>query len=118
MIILFTGHRDKHADEFVLDKIREKFGGNENTWLHGGAVGVDSDVHSYVQRYGLQEKVVRPDYNKYFWRVAPLIRDKEMVNECDFVVAFYDGRLKGGTLATINYAKESGTKVYIFLPKG
>lgn len=45
-----------------------------------------------------------PDYEK-FDRQAPLIRNKLIVEECDCLLAFWDGQSRG-TKFTLDYAKE------------
>lgn len=70
MIITFTGHRNRLANEADLDRIAALYPGA--TWVHGGAEGFDSQVDAYARRYGIPCEVVRPDY-KQFGRRAPQI---------------------------------------------
>lgn len=102
----FTGHRDWLCSEQSLLRIEERFPGAK--WIHGGADGFDSQVHEVGLKLGkvLGETliVIRPDYKQYSYHVAPLIRNQVIVDRVDRMVACYDGRKKGGTLFTINYA--------------
>lgn len=106
MIIGFTGHRNKLCSEQSLLRIEERFPGA--TWIHGGAEGFDTQVHEVGLKLGkvLDDTliVIRPDYKQYSYHVAPLIRNQAIVDRADRMFACYDGRKKGGTLFTINYA--------------
>jgi len=98
MIIAFTGHRDKITNEDFFDCLPA-----DALWVHGGAIGFDTQVENYAKKHGIKTKVIRPDYNKY-GKTAPLIRNKEIVNGADLLVACYDGRKQGGTFYTIKLA--------------
>lgn len=115
MIILFTGHRDKILPVEQLDMIAGLYEGA--TWLHGGAEGFDSQVRQYASAHDIPQEVARPDYKTYPSRQAPIIRNKQMVERCDLVVACYDGRQTGGTKFTIDYARKLGKKVRVFHPQ-
>jgi hypothetical protein len=101
MIIAFTGHRDKLAPMNYFDSLPK-----DALWVHGGAIGFDGQVEAYAKSHGIKTKIVRPDYNKYIGKIAPLIRNREILNGADLLIACYDGRLYGGTLCTINLAKQ------------
>ena len=106
MIIAFTGHRDKQTTEEFLDMLPK-----DALWVHGGAKGFDSQVENYAQRHNIKTKVIRPDYNKYTPKAAPLIRNKEIIRGADLLVACYDGRLYGGTFYTINLARQQNIPI-------
>jgi hypothetical protein len=108
MIILFTGHRDKACNIIELKNIVTEF--PSATWIHGGARGFDSQVHDVAQVNGVTTEVYPPDYTKH-GAAAPLVRNRAMVDRCDRVFALYDGRAKGGTYYTIEYAKRKGKAV-------
>jgi uncharacterized phage-like protein YoqJ len=40
------------------------------------------------------------------------IRDRQIVDQSDFIVCFWEGARKGGTFSTIKYAINSGKKVF------
>jgi hypothetical protein len=115
MVILFTGHRNKTLPESILAYIKDNYQGY--IWMHGGAIGFDSQVEKYACDNAITQKVVIPNYKEFPTKQAPIIRNKQMVEQCDFVVACYDGRKTGGTLSTIQYAKMRGKPVKIFSPK-
>ncbi len=132
--IVITGHReygDPSALYRGLDQLRA---GNE--YIFGGARGTDTDALNYMartqpnvsrtvivpNRVTDQPQVAREAINRHATRVIELrrsgpdrymIRNKAMVNRGNHVRAFYDGRGKGGTFNTIEYAKSQGKPVTI-----
>jgi hypothetical protein len=111
--IAFTGHRDRNTTREALDNIMHLHPGA--TWVHGGAIGFDTQVAEYARAHGIPTVVIRPDYKKFADRpkYAPLARNKEIVDMSMCLYACYDGRNVGGTKFTVNYAKEKGKLVYI-----
>jgi hypothetical protein len=102
--IAFTGHRDSVTVESELDAIRA-LSHSGTVWVHGGASGFDRQVACYAARYNIQCECIRPDYNRYQPKIAPLIRNRQIVDGADLLVACYDGRRGGGTAYTIKYAQ-------------
>lgn len=117
-IIGFTGHRDWLCNEQSLLRIEERYPGA--TWIHGGAPGFDTQVNEVALKLGkaLGDTliVIRPDYDSYRPQVAPLMRNDIIVERCSILVACYDGRKSGGTLYTINRAKQAGKPVEYVTP--
>lgn len=109
--IMFTGHRDSVSDAAALENIAALY--DNCTWVHGGADGFDAQVENVAKAHGITTRIYRPDYKKYASRVAPLIRNREMLAASDLVVACYDGRKTGGTFFTVTEARKEGKKVVI-----
>lgn len=82
-----------------------------DTIVSGGARGADTYAMDFARRHGLKLIIFYPDYEK-FDRQAPLIRNKLIVEECDCLLAFWDGQSKG-TKFTLDYAKEKGKPIKI-----
>lgn len=82
-----------------------------DTIVSGGAMGADTYAREFARKKGLKLIEYHPDYEKYS-KGAPLERNKLIVDECDFVLAFRDGKSKG-TKFTLNYAREKGKPVKI-----
>lgn len=114
MVILFSGHRDRRASNSDLEKIIDCYPGA--VWLHGGAIGFDSQVDFIAKKNGIQTQIIRPDYG-LFGKADPLRRNDQMIKLCDLVIALYDGRKSGGTFYTIRKAREMGIKVIIIQPE-
>jgi len=109
IVIAFTGHRDKQTEEEFFDWIPKNA-----LWVHGGAIGFDRQVQQYAYANKIQTLVILPDYEKYK-KDAPLIRNKEIIDKADMLVACYDGRNYGGTFYTINLARVKKIPI-AFLP--
>lgn len=62
--------------------------------VSGGARGVDSDAAAYAAAHGLPLTEFRPDYATY-GRAAPLLRNLQIIDYCDLVLAFWDGQSRG-----------------------
>jgi len=81
--------------------------------VSGGAKGVDTSAAQYAIKNGIKLTEFLPDY-RHFGRGAPLIRNKNIVDYADKIIAFWDGRSKG-TLSVINYAKKIGKECEIII---
>lgn len=113
MNISFTGHRDKLAKKSDFEQVLKDF--PDSIWIHGGAIGFDTQVEQFARRHGIKTVVIRPDYEKYGKR-APLVRNDEIVKLGEVLIALYDGRQSGGSFYTIKQARELGKEVRIVVP--
>ena len=84
--------------------------------VSGGAVGVDACAAAYAKQNGIPLTVFLPDYNRY-GRVAPFVRNRQIVAYADAVLAFWDGG-SHGTLSVIRYAKKIGKPCTVIAPDG
>ncbi len=80
--------------------------------ITGGAVGVDRLAMREARLRGIPLTVFRPDYEKY-GKSAPLIRNKLIADNCDMLIAFWDGTSRG-TVFTWRYAIKTGKPVKIY----
>lgn len=80
--------------------------------VSGGAKGPDTLAAQAAEAAGLGVRVYLPNYALY-GRAAPHVRNREIVADCDRLVAFWDGESKG-TASTIAYAHRCGKPVQIF----
>lgn len=62
--------------------------------ISGGAGGVDLLAKRAAKHLGLKYTCCRPNYVKY-GRVAPLLRNSQIVDTADYVLAFWNGYSKG-----------------------
>lgn len=85
--------------------------------VSGGAKGIDQCAEDYAREHDLELMVIRPDYKAYPYKVAPLMRNKDIVNECDILLAIWDGKSKG-TKYTMDYARKTGKEVRLFIIGG
>lgn len=80
--------------------------------ISGGARGVDSLAAQFAKMRGLPLEEFLPDY-KLFGKIAPLVRNRSIVDSADFVVALWDGKSRG-TLNTIDYTLESNKPLLVY----
>ena len=83
--------------------------------VSGGATGVDTCAAEYVSKNGIRLTVFLPEYERY-GRAAPIVRNKQIVDHADKVIAFWDGSSRG-TLSVIKYAEKTGKKCEVILCK-
>jgi hypothetical protein len=80
--------------------------------VSGGAIGPDQFGEQYAKEYKIPLSKKLPDWNKH-GRGAGMIRNTEIVESSDVIVAFWDG-VSNGTHDTLNKAKRLNKKVYCF----
>ncbi len=73
--------------------------------VSGGAKGIDKCAEIFAVERGLKLTVFLPDYQRY-GRGAPIVRNKQIVDYADLVLAFWDEKSKG-TKSVIDYCKKS-----------
>lgn len=74
--------------------------------VSGGARGIDTYAKEFALRSDIPIVEYMPDYRRY-GRKAPLIRNIQIVDNCDFLLAFWNG-ISRGTRFTIDYAIKRG----------
>ena len=88
---------------------------NADEIVSGGAVGVDSCAAEYAKKNKIRLTEFLPKYERY-GRAAPIVRNKEIVDYADKIIAFWNGSSKG-TLSVIKYAQKEGKPCEIILCK-
>ncbi len=58
----------------------------------------------------------RQNANRSYKKNYMLERDKFLVKKSDYMLAVYNGEQRGGTAATVRYAKDSGRKIILIDP--
>ena len=82
--------------------------------LSGGALGADSLAAIWAQQNHIPLQITKPDYNR-FQRKAPLVRNKELVQKAEQVIAFWNGT-SSGTAHALCLAKKARLPCFIFWP--
>jgi hypothetical protein len=77
--------------------------------ISGGAKGADSLAEQWARLNGIATEVFLPDWKRY-GRGAGMIRNQQIIDSCDIVVAFWDGS-SPGTRNSIGLAKQKGIPV-------
>lgn len=62
--------------------------------VSGGAWGIDRGAAAYARTHGLRLTEFVPDYAAY-GRQAPLMRNLQIIDYSDVVLAFWDGQSRG-----------------------
>lgn len=79
--------------------------------ISGGADGADSLAERYAREQSIPTKIFLPDWKKY-GKSAGMIRNTDIINEADVVVAFWDGQSRG-TFDGIEKAKKLDKKLIL-----
>ncbi len=74
--------------------------------ISGGAEGADSLAANWAKEHGVKLREILPDYATHPRKIAPLIRNEEIVEAADFVLAFWTGDMRSGTANTLRHARE------------
>lgn len=91
-----TGVHDNMSNTELLDS---------NTCLiSGGAVGTDSLAERFSVATAIPIEVIKPDYAVH-GKAATHIRNREIIDKADKVIAFWDGQSRG-TKSVIEYAQK------------
>lgn len=79
--------------------------------VSGGAKGVDECAKKYAQENAIKYVQFLPQYDK-FARAAPLKRNEQIIDYCDEVLAFWDGKSRG-TKFVIDRCNKMGKKIKV-----
>jgi hypothetical protein len=86
------------------------------TIVSGGARGVDTAAEQAAIEFGMSLKVWKADWATYGKR-AGMVRNRQIVDDVDCVVAFWDG-FSRGTANTIETARAKGKFTLVFNERG
>ena len=85
--------------------------------VSGGAKGIDECAAKYAKANDLVLTEFLPQYERYK-RAAPIVRNKQIVDYADLVLAFWDGKSKG-TESVLRYCEKTGKQSeIIFIQEG
>lgn len=111
--IAIIGSREFTDYEF-LKEVMDKEIDNRSfvaCFVSGGAKGADTLGARYAEEIGRPIVVFKPDYKTY-GRAAPFVRNTQIIEYCDEVYAFWDGK-SNGTRDALNKAEKLGKTIYI-----
>lgn len=83
--------------------------------VSGGAIGVDRCAREYAKAHGIKLTEFLPDYESHSRR-APLLRNLQIIDYADLVLAFWDEKSRG-TLFVIENCKKKGVPCKVFVVK-
>jgi len=101
----------KEFQDFRLLAIEIEKENNVTKIISGAALGTDSLARRYAIQNNISLLEFPPDYAKYGTQ-AKHVRDNQIVNHCDKVLAFWDGVCEG-TKYTMDYAHQQKVPVRI-----
>lgn len=96
--------------ELKINELRKQYA--IDSLISGGAKGADLLAEQYAAKYHLAIECVLPDW-KMHSHGAGHRRNEIIVQKCDLLIAFWDGKSKG-TKHIIEYAQKQNKQVYIF----
>lgn len=111
MKIAIIGSRNPGNINFAQELERHVDFSDGDFIVSGGARGIDTLAAQYANDNDLGLIECLPDYEKH-GRGATFIRNRQIVESSDIVVAFWNGISKG-TKYTIDYAKKKGVTTII-----
>jgi hypothetical protein len=98
MKVAVIGSRNAEPETYEL--ILKQLPAGCSEIVSGGANGVDLLAKKAAKELGLKYTCCRPNYKKY-GRVAPLVRNSDIVDRADCVIAFWNGYSKGTRQALV-----------------
>ena len=78
----------------IVENLEEYLPADCTEIVSGGAKGIDECAAKYAKANDLALTEFLPQYEKYK-RAAPIVRNKQIVDYADLVLAFCDGQSKG-----------------------
>ena len=115
MKLAIVGGRDFNDYDLLLETMGLFYEAHSSfdTLISGGAKGADSLGERWAIYWKIPIERYLPDWNKY-GRAAGFIRNQDIVDACDMVLAFWDGKSRGtqDTIAKAQKAKKSTFIVY------
>jgi predicted Rossmann fold nucleotide-binding protein DprA/Smf involved in DNA uptake len=81
--------------------------------ITGSASGVDAAVTKAARARGIAVQVISASFDEMADASKSAARNQRLVDACDVLVAFWDGRSQG-TRNTVERALDSGKEVHVF----
>ena len=86
-----VGGRDFSNYQLLKDALRSRM---PFVLISGGAKGADQLAERFVKEHKMEKKIFYPNWDKY-GKSAGYIRNKEIIANCDKLIAFWDGKSNG-----------------------
>ncbi|MDR1240389.1 MAG: hypothetical protein LBK29_00700 [Oscillospiraceae bacterium] len=81
--------------------------------VSGGALGIDTAAENFAREHNLPIRIFKPNYFA-FGKIAPILRNKQIVKAADRILAIWDGKSKG-TFHTIKFSYILKKPITIFV---
>lgn len=99
------------SDAAALAEMLKPYAGQVTEVISGGAAGVDTLADSWAKEHDKPLTVIRPDYERHSRKLAPILRNREIVRRADVVFILWDGSSKG-TAHTRREAQRQGKQMH------
>lgn len=96
----------------TVDNLENYLPENVTEIVSGGAMGIDKCARNYAVENNLKLTEFLPEYEKY-GRRAPLVRNLQIIDYADRVIAFWDGE-SHGTKFVIENCKRLNKSVMVY----
>lgn len=108
-------------DDTFYEEVREKLlfivaRYRVNMIISGGAKGIDTLANNFADEIHMSKMIFPAQWDVY-GKSAGMIRNQKIVDACDQLVAFWDGK-SPGTKNTIELAKEQNKLLKVYVLKG
>lgn len=110
--IVIAGSRTFDDMRYMRECLDEALSGVNAVVLSGAAMGADQMGERYAVARGWKVERYPADWNR-FGNSAGMIRNKEMLDKCDAVVVFWDGKSRG-TANMIEIARGANKLLDVF----
>lgn len=106
MILAVVGGRNFKDREFLEVELNKRLSENDNFFIvSGGAAGADTFAEEWAKKNRIRCVIFKPQYDKYPPKVAPIMRNEQIVKFCTHFLAFHDGKSRG-TNNAIEWARK------------
>ncbi|MEG0692767.1 MAG: hypothetical protein RR444_06775 [Oscillospiraceae bacterium] len=103
MKVAIIGSRE--CGNLTLEQVIESVPEGASLIVSGGAIGADSFAKKVAIALNLPFEEILPDY-KTFGKIAPLVRNKTIIDRADFILAFWNYKSKGTQNALMEGLKQ------------
>ena len=115
MRVIIAGSRDyinyAQAKQCIDDDLKDING--EITVLSGGCRGADKLGERYATEHHFAIETYLPDWKRYGKAAGPQ-RNRKMVDSCDSIICFWDGK-SSGTKSLLSYAKKHEKPIHLHI---
>ena len=115
MIVIVAGSRSATRADVFAALQQCSWIGFASAFVSGTARGADKFGEEWAEEHGVPIVPLAAEWEKHGRRAGPL-RNQEMVNSAEGLVAIWDGH-SPGTRSVIDFAKIRGLRIFVYLTK-
>lgn len=103
MKVAIIGSRE--CGDLTIEKVLEHIPANATSIISGGAIGADRFARGVSLALKLPLEEILPDYET-FGKIAPLVRNKTIIDRADIIIAFWNYKSRGTKNALLEGIKQ------------